>query len=541
MTTATDASDMASRSGTPALEFRNVSKSFGGAYALKDVSLMIRPGEVHGLLGENGSGKSTLIKVLAGFHEPESGELEVRGVPVKLPLPAGRFRDLGIEFVHQDLGLVPEMTVVENLRLDKVADPDNRWFMSWREERRHARNLFAEHGLDIDPRAKVSSLEPVERALLAIVRAIEGLRAVGTDRALLVLDEPTAFLSTPDRARLFEFVQRIAAAGGSILLVSHDFDEIRAHTDRVTVLRDGRAVGTVVTQEVSERELVELIIGRTFHRVERRAEVDTRGTVDHNPVVVSDLAGGRVEGVSFTVRHGEVLGLTGQIGAGFEDVPYLLFGAGGRARGTLELPTGRRAIATLSPVHSIRLGMALLTADRQNTGSVPSLPALDNLMLQVLGKYYRGGFLRRRELLKQGRRLFEEFDVRPADPRMTYSSFSGGNQQKALMAKWLQTEPSLLLLHEPTIGVDIGARQKIFGFIRRAADRGAAVICSSNDHEQLADVCDRVLVFSRGRIVDDLADEQLTKDQISQRCFDLASRGASEQASAVDIKGDEYE
>jgi ribose transport system ATP-binding protein len=514
----------------PALVFRNVTKSFGGAYALRDVNLTIAPGEVHGLLGENGSGKSTLIKVLAGFHTPDSGELEVHGVPVSLPLPAGKFRSLGIEFVHQDLGLVPSMTVVENLRLDRIAQPRNRWFVSWKDERKRAAALFAKHGLNLDPTAKVTSLQPVERALLAIVRAIEGLHEVGSNRALLVLDEPTAFLSNPDRVRLFDFVGTIASAGGSILLVSHDLDEIRAHTDRVTVLRDGYTVGTAVTRETSETALVEMIIGRTFIKVDRAHR--NPHTVQHEggSVVVDSLHGGRVKNASFTVGKGEVLGLTGQIGAGFEDVPYLIFGAEKCEDGVVSIGVGKHALTRMAPPKAIRLGMALLPADRQNTGSIASLTALDNMMMQVLERYFRKGFLRRREILKDGRRLFNEFDVRPGDPKLRYSNFSGGNQQKALMAKWLLTEPSLLLLHEPTIGVDIGARQTIFGLIRQAASSGTAVLCASNDHEQLADVCDRVLIFSRGQILDELVGGQLSKEQISQRCFDLALSATSADA-----------
>jgi ribose transport system ATP-binding protein len=511
----------------PALEFKNVSKSFGGAQALRDVSLSVAPGEVHGLLGENGSGKSTLIKVLAGFHAPDEGDLVVRGEPVGLPLAPGRFRSLGIEFVPQDLGLIPTMTVVENLRFEQIAQPKRRWLVSWRDERRRAKALFAKYDLALDPSAKVSTLQPVERALLAIVRALEGLREIGADGAVLVLDEPTAFLSKPDRERLFGFVRTIAATGGSILLVSHDLDEIRAHTDRVTVLRDGRAVGTAVTRSTSEADLVAMIIGREFKKVHRGSREEVDETSAHNAVVVDSLVGGRVQGVSFTVGSGEVLGMTGQIGAGFEDVPYLLFGATKAEGGDLTMGDSVSPLASMSPTRAIGIGMALVPADRQQAGCVPSLTALDNMMSQVLSRYFRKGLLRRRQLLSDGRRLFTEFEVRPGDPTLRYSSFSGGNQQKALMAKWLQTEPTLLLLHEPTIGVDIGARQMVFGLMRRAAQGGTHVLVASNDHEQLADVCDRVLVFSRGRIVDELTGEQITKEYISQRCFDLAVPGVS--------------
>ena len=246
----------------PRLSLTGLSKSFGGTQALRGVDLDVLPGEVHGLLGENGSGKSTLIKILAGFHEPDAGELLVDGEAVRLPLATGQFRELGMSFVHQDLGLVDSLSVLENLRVADIASSRSRFRISWRRERARARATFVRYGVRLDPSASIGSLKPVERALLAIVRAIEEIRSVGRGHGLLILDEPTVFLPKEGVERLFSLVRDVAAAGTSILFVSHDLDEVREITDRVTVLRDGALVGTVVTAETSERQFVEMIIGR---------------------------------------------------------------------------------------------------------------------------------------------------------------------------------------------------------------------------------------------------------------------------------------
>lgn len=506
-----------------ALELRGLSKSFAGSRALDDVSLTVEPGEVHGLLGENGSGKSTLIKVLAGYHVPESGELEVYGRPVKLPLAPGEFRSLGLEFVHQDLGLIPSLTVVENLRIGEISSSEQRFHISWRSERRRARDTFSRYGLELDPAARVSELRPVERALLAIVRAVEGMRGGlagdASARGVLVLDEPTVFLPRAGIDQLFALVREVTEHGASVLFVSHDLDEVKEITDRVTVLRDGRNAGTVSTAATHETELVELIIGRKLETM----IPEHQDTVEREVgCAVEDLTSSTVHGISVEVRRGEVLGVTGLAGSGFEEVPYLLFGALPCRRGRLNLGTHSFDLTSLKPAAAIRAGIALIPGDRQNDASIGSLPAADNMTLQVLRRYWGGAKLDRARMVRDSGQLMRDYDVRPPDPRMTYSSFSGGNQQKALMAKWLQTTPSLLLLHEPTQGVDIGARQIIFAVIRDAAAQGTSVVCGSSDYEQLAIICDRVLVFGRGRIVKEIVGEAITKERITEQCYNTS-------------------
>ena len=504
----------------PALVLRGVSKHFGGVRALVDVDLTVGGGEIHGLLGENGSGKSTLIKILAGFHVPDAGTLEVHGRSVDLPLPPGRFRELGISFVHQDLALLSSLTVVENLRAGMIVRSRLRPYVSWSAERRRAREVFARYGVSMDPSATVADLRPVERALLAIVRAMEEIREVHDSDGLLVLDEPTVFLPRADTEHLFALVREITAGGGAVLFVSHDLDEVHEITDRVTVLRDGHVVGTVATADATADQLVEMIIGRSLEAFSVRKDGSRDDVVR---ATVQRLSGAGVTDVSFQLHEGEVLGITGLAGSGFESVPYLMYGAWPAESGDLVVGEEHHPLSGMRPHRAIAAGMALIPADRQRDGAVGTLPVTDNMTLPDLASYRVGLRLRRDRMRRRTGELMSTFDVRPAEPGFDYGALSGGNQQKALLAKWLQMSPSLILLHEPTQGVDVGARQQIFATIRAAADAGASVVCASSDYEQLAMICDRVLVFGRGRVGRELAGDDVTKDRITEQCYAAAT------------------
>jgi ribose transport system ATP-binding protein len=514
---------------------RRISKTFGGVRALHDVDLTIRRGEVHGLLGENGSGKSTLIKILSGFHAPDGGgSLEINGRPISLPLDPGQFRRLGMSFVHQDLGLVGALSVVENLVVGELAS-QRRWRLSWARERRRAQETFKSFGLELDPSAKVSDLSPTDRALLAIVRAVEEIRANtaddGSEYGLLVLDEPTVFLPASDREELFAIIREIAATCASVLFVSHDLDEILEITDRVTVLRDGKVRGTVDTAQASEEVLVEMIIGRRLQGL----SIEREQAEAEKAISITGLTGRYARDVSLTFREGEVVGLTGLLGSGFDEIPYYVFGARPAAAGRLELGGKSYDLRGMSPSRALEAGVALIPADRQRDGSVGSLSVGDNVTVPVLRKYQSRLFLNRSRLRSDASKLLEQFDVRPPDPRLKYQSLSGGNQQKAMLAKWLQTKPSLLLLHEPTQGVDVGARQQIFQLTRKAAADGTAVVCVSTDYEQLATVCDRVVVFGRGRVARELTGDQVTKERIAEQCYRVAE---SDSGSHLDAGAD---
>ena len=497
-----------------------LTKTFGGQRALDDVTFEVAQGEVHGLLGQNGSGKSTLIKVLAGFHAPDpGGRLTIRGHDVALPLSPGAFRRHAISFVHQHLGLIPALSVLENMLIGRLASR-NLWAIDWKAERRKALAQFARYGVALDPAATVASLSPVQRALLAIVRATveirdEGGEGVNGGNGLLVLDEPTPFLPRRDVELLFRVVRAVVAQGASVVFVSHDVDEVMEITDRATILRDGKVVGRLRTAQASRQDFIEAIVGRRLVPVDRG---DAPATGLAPLLSASQLSGGSLHDLRLDAAPGEILGLTGLIGSGYDEIPYLLYGAR-PGRGQMRLGDDALDLASITPAAAIRHGIVLIPGDRAVAGAIGSLPVADNVTMPLLGTRLRRWRLDRGGLVQAARRLGQRFDVRPVDPLLPMSALSGGNQQKVLLAKWLQRSPRLVLLDEPTQGIDIGARQTVFGHIGDIAATGACVLCASSDYEQLAALCSRVLIFAGGRIVASLRGREITKDAIAECCL----------------------
>jgi ribose transport system ATP-binding protein len=512
------------------LQLCNISKTFGGTKALKSVNLTIRPGEVHGLLGQNGCGKSTLIKVLAGYHEPDpGGELWINGEQVKLPLKPGEFSKYGISFVHQDLGLIQEFTVLENLLISKLA-VSNALYIDWKEERKKAQDMLASYKVNMEIDTVVAQLGPVEKAMLAIVRAVEDIKenkqARESKRGLLVLDEPTVFLPKDEVDTLFRLVREIVAEGFSVLFVSHEIDEVLQLTDSFTVLRDGRNVGSAETRHHTKHSIIEMILGEKLNVYEMGSK--TSASLNRAETFRFDnLKGDLVKSVSFQVAKGEVLGITGLVGSGFEEVPYILFGVMDEQSGTMSYQGKHIDLSRFSPRQAVANKMALIPADRPHAGGIGELLTEDNLMMLVM-KHYRPSLLQKRKMLKKANELLSQYKVHPHDPKMVFSQLSGGNQQKVILAKWLQDAPELLILHEPTQGVDIGARQQLYTHIDRASQSGMAVICSSSDYEQLEQICTRVLVFSEGQIVSELTGAEITKERILQCCYQTPGSAAAQ-------------
>jgi ribose transport system ATP-binding protein len=521
----------------PFVKVGQLTMEFGGQRALDAVDMDILPGEVHGLVGENGSGKSTLIKILAGFHMPMAGTLEVAGQPIPLPLNPGQFRELGFAFVHQDLGLIPSLSVLENLIVDQLAQPRQRAFIRWRRELKHAAELLERFDVPIDPRRLVVDLKPIERALLAIVRAMhfsmdvekDGNISQARDR-LLVLDEPTVFLGRDEVEQLYRLIRNLVrqqSPRASVLFVSHDLDEVKQITDRITVLRDGRVVDTVVTSEISRDALIKMIVGR---------DLSVFSAPKHSKVTanlalrIEGLSTSTLQDVSLDLPAGEVLGLTGLLGAGYEEILYALYDGERTARaGRAILPDGREIrLNRTTPEQAIEDQIFLIPVDRLQQGCAPSLSVADNVTSPWLNHYFRGMFLRRHSMLTETRTHMTGFDVRPRDPGAEFARLSGGNQQKALLAKWLQATPRVLLLHEPTQGVDVGARQQIWSIIERLGEE-CAVLYAGSDYDELARVCHRVVIISNGTARRILSGDEVTKERITQEC--LAERSASRPAA----------
>jgi len=525
----------------PALEVRDISKDFGNNRALDRVDLRIGHGEVVGLLGQNGSGKSTLVKVLAGVYDPEpGGRLFVGGEEVPLPLAPGQASEIGLSFVYQNLALAPGLSVLENLTLgQRIGGGARAWApINWIGEHRSAAAVLDRYQVRLNLDRRTGELPPVDQARLAIVRAAEDLRRYrtrsGYKHSVLVLDEPTVFLPAEDIERLFDLIRTVVAEGAAVLFISHDLVAVRSITDRVVVLRDGRVVGEEAAGEIDEEALVDLIVGTPAGQggpgsapAEEPPVVQTAlapaepAGPESAPelgqhVVVEHLADGRLADVSFEIGAGEILGVAGLIGSGAEDLPYLLFGARPAISGTLRLGARTLDAGRLSPQRSVRERIAFVPADRGALGLSERLALWENIVMLVEDEHYRGGVFRRSELVALAREAIARFEIRPPLAHAVTVTFSGGNQQKALLAKWLMARPRLLLLHEPTQGVDVGARRDIYRFVKSAATLNqTAVLWVTTDFGELAEVCDRVIVLSQGRPVATLAGEELSDDAIT--------------------------
>ncbi|MBU2957639.1 sugar ABC transporter ATP-binding protein [Paracoccus sp. 1_MG-2023] len=501
------------------LRMADIRMTFGTVEVLKGVSVNLRRAEILGLLGQNGSGKSTLIKVLAGFNSPDPGsKVTLWGETLPLPLDPRRIRAMGVAFVHQHLALIPSLSVADNMLVGD--DRPRRTGIRWRRECAWMRELFDEFGLEIEPTALVETLSPVERAYTAILRAVAELRRSEAGRAgegILVLDEPTPFLSAEDVEKLFALLRRIRRTGASVIIVTHDIDEVLEITDRVAIMRDGQMDAVLTTAETTRQDILNTIVGSVIAPF-RRAPAAPRHEVAAR---IEGVSGGRLAQFDAELRRGEVVGVTGLIGSGFAEIPYLLFGAmAGRGRLTLEdAQDVAHDVVTLTPAAAIGAGIGLIPGDRAHQSCVGGLSVEENATFLGLRRL-RGRFgLRRNRMAEAAQSLIAEYDVRPARAQVPLATLSGGNQQKVVMGKWLAEDPRLLLLDEPTQGVDYGARQQIFAALDRAAGQGTAILCASTDYEQLAQICDRVFVFHRGRSVACLSGPALTRENIARACF----------------------
>ena len=485
----------------PLLRFDAVSKRFGGTQAVDAVSLEVRRGEILALLGENGAGKSTLIKLLAGIYPADSGEIWFDGKPQSQWRSSDRTHQ-PVAFIHQDLGLVEWMTVAENVGLG-MGYPRRWGLIDWRTAEATAARVMARVGCDIDPRRRVFSLTRAEKSLLAIGRALE------VQARLLVLDEPSASLPMADVERLFGVLRDLRGQGMAMVYVSHRLDEVMAISDRAAVMRDGALVATRDTGQTSQGELVNLIVGKALSASVPKARGDTDAHATPPVLELEHAASGNAGPVSLAVRRGEVVGLVGLRGAGQEAISRALFGREPLVAGRMRLQG--REVRLTSPEQAIRAGVAYVAAERIDENLAGGMSVLENLFPHPSLHGERGlDFKRRRREHGAALQLIAQFDINPPAPGAEVPQLSGGNQQKVVLARWFHLDKPLIVLEEPTAGVDVGAKRQIYGLLRERADAGGALVVVSTDFEEVATVCTRVLVFREGRIAAELRGADIT-------------------------------
>ncbi|MFC3225644.1 sugar ABC transporter ATP-binding protein [Marinibaculum pumilum] len=505
---------------TKRLEIRNLSKSFSGTRVLKGVSFDLMPGEIHALVGENGCGKSTFIKCLAGVHDPDPGaSVTLDGAALTLPLDPARALACGFSFIHQDLGLIPDLTVMDNIALVRGFSTGMGWRIDRRAERLRAAEALAAFGAGIDPEARIADIPQADRTIVAIARAFA---RSGRQGRVLVLDEPTAALPAADVDRLFDALRRIAAQGVGMIYVSHRLQEILRIADRVTAFRDGVNVGTAPVAGMAEGDLVRMIVGRSLDAIHPPVAARRRPA----PLLqVRDLAGRRNRGASFAVGQGEIVGLAGLLASGRSEIARMLFGLQPPAGG--EIRFYGHTVAIRGPGEALGLGIGLVPEDRLTLGGFREMSVAANISLPDLAPFWRRLRLRAGEERRAMQALADRFGVRPRDVGARFGTLSGGNQQKAIIARAMRLEPRLLILDEPVQGVDIGAKAEIHDLVRQAAARGTGILLVDSDFEDLARLCHRVLVLRDGRIAAELSGDALTRRRILECVFAGQPPGAA--------------
>jgi len=499
-------------SGEAALTVASLSKTFPGQRALIDVDLEVRRGEIHALIGQNGSGKSTVVKIIAGYHRPDDGaRATIAGTPLELGSTSAAVA-AGIRIVHQDLGLIETLSVADNFRLNRplpALRPLRR-----RDERAAARDALRVLGYDVDPTAIIADLSESERTAVAVARALDAEDRGGEPFPLLILDEATAALPGPEVDRLFSALRRVVADGTAILFISHHLDEVLQLADRVTVLRDGRRITTREVAGLTHEALAELMLGRQLFA---EAPAHTRhvdAASDHTPVLSARrIAGRELAPLDLDVAAGEVVGVAGLTGSGRDELAGLL---SGRLDRSGDVYVDGRIVASGDPRVAIGVGLCCVPADRANDALMLLATMRENLTLADLAPFWARGRLSTRAERGDTSVWVERLDIRPPTPEAIIGELSGGNQQKTVLARWLRVSPRVLVLDEPTQGVDVGSKADIHRLVDEAAGRGAATVVCSSDSAELERLCSEVIVLQRGRVLARLTGDDINEERIEE-------------------------
>jgi ribose transport system ATP-binding protein len=508
-----------------AIVTEGVTKSFAGIRVLDNVGVTVAHGEIHALVGANGSGKSTFAKILSGVYQPDGASITIKDRKIPAILSPQHASELGVAIVHQEAPLIDNASVAECMALYR-GYPTRSGLVQWRRLHREIEAMFERSGVRIDPRTLAGRLTPAERALVSLILALD---SAPSELSLLILDEVTASLPRDEAEPYLEKIHALARSGVGVLMVTHRLAEVRSKASRMTVLRDGKVAYVGSPSETDDDAIIAMMVGAS--EPERIAAPSRTGVLggfwsdfgvkrdaDLTPgealMEVESLVGEQLVDVTFTLHVGEILGVAGLKEAGVGELPLILAGALPRRKGRISV-AGRELAMTGGPDAALAAGIALLPGDRAHDGGVRTLSLGENIMLPAFDRYWRRNG---RERTVVGR-LIADFDVRPPKPKALFATLSGGNQQKALLAKWLHLRPAVLILDDPTSGVDPGARQKIFQLLRDAASEGLGILFLSTEPEQLASMCSRVLILRDGVIAGSLSGAELSHQAISRWCY----------------------
>ncbi|WP_055046654.1 sugar ABC transporter ATP-binding protein [Devosia sp. A16] len=488
---------------TPLLSARGIAKSFASVEVLRDVDLDLQPGEIHALLGENGAGKSTFAKILAGVHRPSRGTLALNGERVEVTSPIVA-QKLGITLIHQEPISFPDLSVAENLVLGRDAGGALSR-VRWAEMTREARRLMDLLGVRIDVTRPMRGLSIADQQMVEIARAL------ASNSRLIIMDEPTAPLTPREVETLFAIARRLRDEGRTIVFISHRLEEVRALCDRVTVFRDGAKVATEAIGALTDADIIRLMIGRPVKEYMHKQSA----RIGEVALKVDNLTlPGVFTAIGFEVRRGEIVGLGGLVGAGRTDVARAIFGVAPAASGSIEV--GGKPVGIADPSDAIALGLAFVPEDRAYAGIFRTLPVEQNITAAVPGRIAPGGFIRRTIEKALAADAIRKLRIRLASPRQPIGELSGGNQQKAILARWLLTDPGVLILDEPTRGIDIGVKAEFYEMIGELAAQGRAILLISSELPELLALCDRVLVMSEGRLTADIPRAEATQERIME-------------------------
>lgn len=502
---------VAQDASSPVLALKGITKTFPGVKALSDVALELYAGQVTALIGENGAGKSTIVKVLTGIYQPDAGQITLDGKPVTFAT-AGDATDAGITAIHQETVLFDELSVAENIFIGHA--PRTKWgLIDWPNLRKRAAEILDRIDAQLDPMMPLSELGIANKHLVAIARALS------VDARVVVMDEPTAALSQKEIEELYDLVDRLKAEGRAILFISHKFDEVFRIADRFTVFRDGEPAGDGAMKDVTEAELVRMMVGRSVDQI-----FPTRNNTPGQDILqVEDLCHPtEFDGISFSLKEGEILGFYGLVGSGRSELMQAIFGITRPSSGSVSI--AGQTLATRAPADAIAAGIVYVPEDRGKQGAIIGLPIFQNVTLPSLGQTSRNGFLKVAEEFTLAREYTERLELRAASLDQDVGNLSGGNQQKVVIAKWLATKPKVIILDEPTKGIDIGSKAAVHSFMAELAAQGLAVIMVSSEIPEVLGMSDRVIVMREGLVAAELSHQDLTPETLVRHAAGIGSQ-----------------